>query len=130
MNTTPVTPKTHPVGTRFIADSATSGLYELTILEWTKNGNVKVHFHGSNTEGWLSADKLPNSVEILVQGKNEEIKLEELQETFGKFFERIKTAGSGVLNEVCDAANDFLTDLTGTVDKSPKKEEKKDSAKK
>lgn len=130
MTTTPITPKTHPAGTRLIADGATSGLYELTILEWTKNGNVKVYFHGSDTEGWLAADKLPNSVEVLVQGKPEELKLEELQENFGKFFERIKTAGSTVINEVCDATNEFFTDLTGEVNKTAKKEEKKDSAKK
>ncbi len=129
MNTTPITPKTHPAGTRFIADGgSTVGLYELLVVEWSKEGNVKMHFP-SGTEGWLARNKLPASVEILVHGKPEEIKLEELQENFSKLLERIKNAGSGVINEVCDATNEFFSDLAGH-EKPAKKEEKKAESKK
>lgn len=110
---TPVTPKTHPAGTRFIADggpTSLNGLYELTVLEWSKEGNIKVQFPNGSS-GWLQKDKIPASVEILVKGKHDEDKLEELHKQFDDFFKKAKTAGTAGINDICDAASHFLKNV-------------------
>lgn len=119
-------PKTHPPGTRFIAEGGSSvGLYELTIVEWSKNGNVKVLFQDGRSN-WLSSDKIPDSSEILTKGKDVEIKLEDVQEAFSALFEKVKKAGTTVISEVCDAADAFIKDMSKEYEEElGKKEEEK-----
>lgn len=118
---TPVTSKTHPAGTRYLTykgfNSLTAigvvhaGLSEIVVVEWSKEGNVKASIDGA-IPCWLSAGNIPESVEILVKGKNEEAEIEEFQKHFSDLFSGLKDVGKGTIDNLHTAFDKFLKGIS------------------
>jgi len=61
-----LTKENAPVGTRcLVKDSLNLSIYEISILEWSKSGYLKIRYNFDNKEVWLDKNKIPLLVEVL-----------------------------------------------------------------
>ena len=59
-------PRDHPAGTRALCceNWVRDSLYEITVLEWSPQGNVQIKYVDGG-QPWIKSDKIPECVEIL-----------------------------------------------------------------